>query len=417
MILDLVEEIYVSMSRNKLRIALTGFSIAWGIFLLIVLLGSGNGLLHGMEENFASQAVNKIQLRPGRTTLSMEGLPKNRDIYLDLNDVEYLREFFPKEITSVQPSVEMGCQFSASGNYVSSSLCGIYPEVLELDGYTIVQGRGLNEIDIRERRKVCVIPVKTAEQLFGDETQAVGRWLKASDIPFQVVGVYKTKSRHREEPHFAPLTTTATLFKPDQHFSKVNLMVQNLETTEANDAFNEELRTLLARHKQFDPQDHRAIRLWNSYEDYLQAQSALKGIRLLIWIIGIATLIAGVMGISNIMLITVRERTHEFGIRKAIGARPAEIVRLVLYESVAITMVFGYIGLLFGIGLTELVGTILSMGAEGGDEGFTVFKDPTVDISIVISATIVMVIAGVIAGYVPARRAVSIKPIEALAAQ
>ncbi|MBQ0057909.1 MAG: ABC transporter permease [Bacteroidales bacterium] len=417
MITDLIEEIYVSMSRNKLRIALTGFSIAWGIFLLIVLLGAGNGLLHGMMSNFSSQSVNKIQLWPGYTSLEKDGLPKWRNIYLDAKDVEYLHGVFPREIAAVQPSVSVGTQLAVGDNHSSVSLQGVYPEAIAMNGNTITYGRGLNEMDIRDRRKVIVLHQKTAEKLFLDASQAVGQWVKAYDIEYRVVGVYKGKNVAREEQPYVPLTTATSIYKPDGHYSKVTLLVQNLETAEANEDFNKALKEVMSHHKQYDPNDPSALWLWNSYEDYLQTQTALNGIQFLIWIIGIATLIAGVTGISNIMLITVRERTHEFGIRKAIGARPMEIVRLVIFESIAITMVFGYVGLFFGIGLTELVGMILSLADNGSEEGsFTVFMDPTVDLNIVIAATVVMVIAGVIAGYVPAKRAVSIKPIEALTA-
>lgn len=418
MIVDLVEEIYVSMSRNKLRIALTGFSIAWGIFLLIVLLGAGNGLLHGMTDNFASQAVNKVRLYPGRTQTALDGLPKGREIYFDYKDVEYMRGLFPNEIAAVQPEVEVyGQQLSVGQNHVSSSLVGIYPEVIAQNGYSILYGRSLNEIDIREQRKVLLLHHKTAEQLYDEASLALDRWVNVGDVPYHIVGIYKHPNANREDDSFMPITTAVTIYKPDQHYSKVTLMVQNLETAEANEAFNDTLRAVMARRKHFTKRERGAMWIWNSYEDYLQTQTAMKGIQLLIWIIGIATLIAGVTGISNIMLITVRERTHEFGIRKAIGARPAEIVRLVLYESIAITLVFGYIGMFIGLGLTELLGKILSLGADSGEEGFTIFKDPTVDLPIVIAATVVMVIAGMIAGYMPAKRAVSIKPIEALSAQ
>ena len=416
MIIDLIEEIYVSMSRNKLRIALTGFSIAWGIFLLIVLLGAGNGLLHGMMSNFASQSVNKVRMWPGRTSESKDGLPRGRSIYFDERDVDYLRTLFPNEIASVQPVIEAGALLAAGENHVSATLSGVYPEALSSGDFSIVCGRSLNEMDIRERRKVCVLHQKTAEKLYGSYEAALGQWLKVYDLQFRVVGVYKSKSVSRDQDPYIPLTTASVIYKPDGHYSEVTLKVKNLETAQANEAFNDSLRAVMAKRKHFGVKERGAIWLWNTYEDYLNTQTALNGIQIFIWIIGIATLIAGVTGISNIMLITVRERTHEFGIRKAIGARPAEIVRLVLFESVAITLVFGYIGLFIGLGLTELVGSVLSMMAENAEEGFTVFQDPTVDFNIVVSATLVMVIAGVIAGYVPAKRAVSIKPIEALAA-
>lgn len=419
MITDLVEEIYVSMSRNKLRIALTGFSIAWGIFMLIVLLGAGNGLLHGMSQNFASSAVNTVHVWPGHTSVAEDGLPKNRDIWLDVKDLEFLRGQFPREIGEVQPMVESSGTISVGMRHISTQLSGVYPEYVESGKYSILHGRTLNEIDVRERRKVCLLQEQSAEKLFGTvDDGCVGQWVKVDQLQFRVIGIYKSLRQNRDESLFLPLTTMSTIFKPDEHYSEVKLLVDNLNTAEENEAFNDSLRVVMARRKHFSPRDRSGVWIWNEYADYLQTMTILRGLTIFIWLIGIATLIAGVTGISNIMLITVRERTHEFGIRKALGARPREIVSLVLWESVAITLTFGYIGMFFGIGLTQLVGFIMSLSSSAGGEqqGPTVFVDPTVDLNIVLMATLVMVIAGLIAGYVPAKRAVDVKPVEALAA-
>lgn len=402
------------MSRNKLRIALTGFSIAWGIFMLIVLLGAGNGLLHGVLDLFGSSAQNKVTIFPGRTSMSWQGLPRQRGLYLDLTDVEMLRREFPDRIDELQPVVEASVRVSYGREYVNTSLQGVYPQYLATSSYKVTDGRTLNELDILERRKVCLITARTSEQLFGDTLTHLGQWVNVYNVPFQIVGIYKGDTRERDDNLWAPITTVGTIYQPNGHFSEVRLMVKNLETPQANEEFNQAIRTAVARKQQFDPSDRRALWIWNSYEDYLQTQSILQGLRLFIWLIGLATLIAGVTGISNIMLITVRERTREFGIRKALGARPRQIVSLVIFESIAITLVFGYIGMLFGIGLTQLIDSILSHAPSEG--GTVIFQHPTVDIQIILMATLVMVIAGVIAGYVPARRAVRIKPVEALAA-
>ena len=416
--MDLLTEIYESMSRNKLRIALTGFSIAWGIFMLIVLLGAGNGLLHGITDIFASQAVNNVQLWPGNTTREHNGLPKNREIYLDVNDIAYLQQQFPNEIEEIQPSIESGIQITHEEQHVSTNFTGVYPSYITSSDISVLSGRSINDVDIRECRKVCMLHKKTVEKLFADGEDCVGQWVKFYDLPFMVVGTYKRLQNSRDESPIIPFSTAAVIFKPDQHFSELKLMVKNLDTAEANEAFNDSLRHVLARHKQFADDDRNALWMWNSYENYLQTRTVFKGLSMLIWIIGLATLIAGVAGISNIMLITVRERTHEFGIRKALGAKPRKIVALVIYESIAITLVFGYLGMFFGIGLTQIATLILQQSAsvDTGQESFTVFKDPTVDLPIIIMATIVMVIAGVIAGYIPAKKAVDIKPVEALAA-
>lgn len=402
------------MSRNKLRIALTGFSIAWGIFMLIVLLGAGNGLLHGMMELFGSSAKNTVTIFPGRTSKSWRGLPRHRSLYLDLSDVEMLRSEFPDNIDDLHPMISTSVRASHGLEYVNTSLGGVYPEYLEIGDYSITEGRTLNEIDVRERRKVCLITARTSEQLFGDQESHLGEWIKLYDIPFRIVGIYKTSNQSRDDDLWAPITTVGTIYKPDGRYSQVKLLVSNLETQEANTDFNHALISSLARKQQFDPSDRRAMRLWNAYEDYIQTQSIFAGLRLFIWLIGLATLFAGIMGISNIMMITVRERTREFGIRKALGARPRQIVGLVICESIAITLIFGYLGMLIGIGLTQLIDTVLQ--ASQSEEGMNIFRHPTVDMEIVLMATLVMVMAGVIAGYIPARRAVRIKPVEALSA-
>jgi len=417
--MDLLSEIYISMTRNKLRIALTGFSIAWGIFMLIVLLGAGNGLLHGMMQNFASSAVNTVHLWPGRTSVADDGLPKNREIWLDAKDIDYLRGQFPREIGKVQPVVSASGTVSVGTKHITPSLEGVYPEYIATGDFQILAGRSINEVDIRDCRKVCVMQDKSVEKLFGTkDADCVGQWVRVGELQFLIVGVYKRKSQDRDENLYLPLTTTATIFKPDQHYSELKLLVQNLETAEANVAFNDSVRAVMARHKLYSPNDRSGLWIWNEYTDYLQTQTVMSGLTLFIWLIGIATLIAGVTGISNIMLITVRERTHEFGIRKALGARPREIISLVLWESVAITLVFGYLGMFFGIGLTQLIDFIITQmqATQTEGENISVFVNPTVDMGIVLAATIVLVIAGVIAGYVPAKRAVSIKPVEALAA-
>ena len=416
MIFDSFSEVYVSMSRNKLRIALTGFSIAWGIFMLIVLLGAGNGLMNGMMEQFGKQSVNRVTLWPGWASKSYNGLPKYRNTHFTASDLDYLQENFPEIIDEIQPVFETSVQVSYGTQYQSTTLEGVYPSYVKSSGYKIVAGRSLNEMDVREQRKVCLMVDKDVEKLFGSSSDAViGTWIKLNNIPFQLIGIFHSSNQYQQTPISAPITTVGTIYEPDGYYSELRMIVGNLETHEANEEFNRALRRVMSKRHYFDPDDRSAMYIWNSYEDYVTAQSIFAGLQLFIWLIGIATLIAGVTGISNIMLITVRERTHEFGIRKALGARPRQIITLVLLESVAITLVFGYMGLFFGIGLTQLVDFILTMAAQTSESSFP-FQHPTVDMPIVVAATLVMVVAGMIAGYVPAKRAVSVKPVEALAA-
>lgn len=417
MLTDTLSEVYVSMSRNKLRISLTGFSIAWGIFMLIVLLGAGNGLLHGMQKIFESQTINSVELYPGYTSMSYEGLPKYRNIYLTQNDLAFIGQHFASNINEMQPVYNTSVRASYGRQYLSSSLMGVYPTYVTGSGYKITQGRNINDMDIRERRKVCILNEEDADKLLGNKDESViGQWIDLYNLPFRVIGLYKTSQGQRESPIISPISTIGAIYAPSGRYSEIRLLVRNLDTPEQNEAFNDSIRTMIARNRQFAKEDRRALWIWNAYEDFLQTMSIMDGLRFFIWLIGIATLIAGVTGISNIMLITVRERTHEFGIRKALGARPRQIVSLVLMESVAITIVFGYVGLFFGIGLTQLADLILDQMTTQTSETPAIFADPTVDLGIITAATLVMVVAGVIAGYIPAKRAVSIKPVEALAA-
>ena len=300
--------------------------------------------------------------------------------------------------------------------YVAANIVGGYPGRMFLGrSVHLVAGRGINDIDAAERRKVVLLNEKTVEVLFPKTAtdDAIGRWVNLGGLQFQVVGVYHERGGRSSHEVYAPLPTVATIFKPDGHLSEAGLLVVGLDTEQANRAFEERLRTALAQYYGYDRDDREAVWIWNQYEGYVQTVNILNGIRMFIWIIGLATLIAGVAGISNIMMITVRERTREFGIRKALGASPRSIVALVLLESIGITLLFGYIGMLAGIGLTQLVAAAIPPPAV---DGFTMFLNPTVDIGVVVAANVVMVVAGVIAGYIPAKRAVSIRPVEALAA-
>ena len=416
MLTDTLHEIYVSMSRNKLRIALTGFAIAWGIFMLIVLLGAGNGLLHGMMSNFGSQAQNVVRLWPGRTSLPYEGRAKGRRINFDVEQLDFLVRKFPDIVETTIPVISASGTMTRGSEYVSVRLTGGYPGRMFLGrDVRLVAGRHINDIDAAERRKVLLIGENTVAVLFPRMTaaQAVGQWVNVSGIPFQVVGVYHERGGRSSHEAYAALPTIATIFKPDGHLSQVGLLVVGLDTEGANLEFEERLRSALAQFYGYDREDYEAVWIWNQFRNYVQTQNIFAAIRSFIWIIGLATLIAGIAGISNIMMITVRERTREFGIRKALGAPPRSILALVLLESVGITMLFGYIGMLCGIGLTQLVASLLGPASE---EGFTMFLNPTVDLGIVLAANVVMILAGVIAGYIPARRAVSIRPVEALAA-
>ncbi len=407
-------EIFSTIKKNKLRTFLTGFSVAWGIFMLIVLLASGNGLKNGVTERFGNRAKNSMELWTRRTSMPYKGNPKNRRIEFDQKDIDMISQL--AEVEHLSASV--GFSGIASYNFESNtcSFDGVYPSQFIIDGMKILNnGRFINDVDMKERRKVAVINKRMREVLFKNE-DPVGKSFEANKMSFKVIGVYEADDWGNQSRAFVPFTTAQLLFKKGWGVDNLSLVVQGLNSVEANKEFEKELRAKLAALHQFDPKDDRAIGIWNMLENYLQTMGIFNGINLFILVIGIGTLIAGVVGVSNIMLITVRERTREFGIRKALGASPFSILQLVLMESVLITSIFGYIGMVLGISLSEGLNFLMeSASSEGG--GRAIFKNPTVSLSIALGATVLMVIAGVVAGYFPARKAVKITAVEAMRAE
>jgi len=407
-------EIFGTIKKNKLRTFLTGFSVAWGIFMLIVLLASGNGLQNGVTEQFGSRAKNSMSIWTRPTSMPYKGNPKDRQIIFDPKDFDLISGM--AEVEHISPSV--GYNFVASRQFESSDCYfeGAAPSRFIIDGIKIMNnnGRFINEIDMKERRKVAVINKRLRDVLFKNE-DPVGKSFEANSIIFKVIGVYEADEWGSQSKAFLPFTTAQSLFGNSWDIGSIQLTTQGLNTVEANKEFEKELRTQLAALHQFDPKDGQTIAIWNMLENYLQTMGIFSAINLFILIIGIGTLIAGVVGVSNIMLITVRERTREFGIRKALGATPISILQLVLMESVLITSVFGYIGMVLGIGLSE--GLNFLMESANSEGGRSIFKNPTVSLSVAVGATVVMVIAGVIAGYFPARKAVKVTAVEAMRAE
>lgn len=420
--IDLLEEIFNSIRKNKLRTFLTGFSIAWGIFMLIILLASGNGLRNGMQENFRYMSSNSVSLYPGRTTMPYKGMPKGREIKLKEDDIDYLKKSFPTIVGDITPmTTTWNSTISYKQEYTNPRVEGVNAEYQRLRNIDVIAGKGrfINEADLREDRKVALLHENTVKILFRNGENPLGQYVRINKIPFQVVGIYTDMSGGGQNPSvLIPYTTGIAIFTPSGDLRSIPFEMKTLQTKEETEAFIEEVRKRLGAKHQFDPADRNAIWIWDRLTDFLQAQGIFNGIALFVWIIAIGTLIAGVVGISNIMLITVKERTREFGIRKALGATPSSILRMILLESVIITAVFGYIGMVVGIGLTEMINMgmeqMAQQSAASGAESHTIFKNPTVDLGVVLMATLLLIVAGLIAGYVPAKKAVSIKPIEAL---
>lgn len=415
---DTFQEIYGTIKRNKLRTFLTGFAVAWGIFMLIVLLGAGNGLIHAFEKNVSERALNSIRVGGGWTTMAHDGLKEGRYIRLDNRDLNATQEHFPEQVIEAGATLQQGdVNISFGQEYINISLTGVHPNYVKTEAIESAKGRFINPNDVKERRKVIVLHQKSAEILFGkSHTEPIGQFVNAGGVVYQVVGLYKDQG-DQSSVAYIPFTTLQTIYDKGDKLNNIVFTTQGLTTEAANDAFEKEYRRVVAANHRFHPDDWGAIWIWNRFTQYLQTQAAAGTLRIAIWVIGIFTLLSGIVGVSNIMLITVKERTHEFGIRKALGAKPFSILRLIVVESICITTFFGYFGMVAGIGVTEWMDSLF--GNQTMDAGMfqqQMFSDPTVNLGIALQATFTLVIAGTLAGFFPAWKATRIKPIEALRA-
>ena len=414
--LDIIQEIYGTIKRNKLRTALTGFAVAWGIFMLIVLLGAGNGLLNAFEQQSGSMAMNSFQIWPGRTSLPFQGLKEGRSIKLTEKELEVTRQM-KKHVTQASAILEEGgVILSYKQDHISLQLTGAMPNYQETNGLQLKEGRFINPLDMEEKRKVIVLHEKTTEMLLGNEkSQAIGKHINASGLAYQIVGIYTTPMEEFSPTAYLPYTTLQLIYNKGDGVGSLVFLTKDITDLSGSEIFEKEYRTAISRVKQFDAADRSAISVWNRFSQYLQQQTASELLRTSIWVIGLFTLLSGIVGVSNIMLITVKERTHEFGIRKALGAKPSSILTLIIAESITITTIFGYIGMIAGIAVTEYMNRIAGeQVVDIGVASATVFVNPTVDLHIAIQATLTLIIAGTLAGFFPARKAVMIRPIEAL---
>lgn len=413
---DLLQEILGTVMRNKLRTVLTGLSVAWGIFILIVLLGAGNGLIHAFELNSGNVVMNSVKVYPGTTTKPWQGMQEGRNVELEQEDCRLTAVRFPDNIMEVGVTVSQNAVDITYGkDHVSITLEGVMPSLVQIEGIKLVEGRFINQLDMRENRKVMVLHKKTVEMLFPRES-ALGKMIKVNGLAFKVVGIYDDQNFFSPSV-YVPYNTLSLLYAKGNLVDNLMFTTRGLTDEKTNERFEDDFRTMLAHRHQFDASDNGAVWIWNRFTQYLQQQQATSILHIAIWVIGIFTLISGIVGVSNIMLITVRERTHEFGIRKALGASPFSILRLIIAESVLITTFFGYVGMVAGILATEYMDRLFGQQTvDAGVFSATVFHNPTVDISVAIQATLALIIAGTSAGFFPARKAVMIRPIEALRA-
>lgn len=408
---ELLLEIWTSVSRNKLRTVLTGFSVAWGIFMLVILLGSGNGLKNGVFSNFGSYATNSIDIYGGHTSKPYMGYDKDRRIRLRNSDLDILLNEFP-EVTEVAAKSWFSGKTASYGNqYATLSLNGVLPKIAQISGVEMHSGRFINDADIRTYRKAIVIDESLQRQLFKG-ADPLGKEIKLGNSTFTVVGVHKSDAMRNEALCYIPLSTAQLIFLANEPVvNNAVLIVEGVDDSEQMEVFQKRIVRRLATEHNYAPDDESALWINNRIEQFKNMRVVFGGINSFVWIIGIGTLLAGVVGVSNIMLVTVSERTAEFGIRKALGASPVSIIRLILLEAVIITAAFGYIGMVLGVGVMEGFNLWLSTQAT---EGPTIFLNPTLNLSVAVSATVVLIVAGLIAGYVPAYRAAQLKTIDAL---
>ncbi|MDR1171969.1 MAG: ABC transporter permease [Bacteroidales bacterium] len=406
--LDKWQEIFSTIRKNKLRTFLTGFSVAWGIFMLVVLLGSGVGLENGIRKEFEGDAINMVRISGGRTSVACDGMQAGRDIRLTNDDYDRVQYLVPQaDNMSARRWVSFdNSTISYRKEYGKFDIMGAHPDMKVIEQAKIEKGRFINDIDVKDVRKVTVISKIIAGELFRHGEQPVGEYVKIGSIPFRVVGVYEDASQYDNRIAYIPITTAQKVFAGSNRINNIMYTTGNMTAPE-NEASIKMLREDFAKRFRFDPKDERALWIRDNLKDYQRFQSMFFAIGVFVWVIGLGTIAAGIVGVSNIMVIVVKERTKEIGIRKALGATSGSIVGLILLESVFITTFAGYFGLAASVGLLELLSPLF----ENSD---SFFLNPHADFGIAMGATLVLIISGTLAGFVPARRASRIKPIEAL---
>ena len=417
---ELIKEIWSTSKRNKLRTSLTGFAVAWGIFMLIFLLGAGNGLINAQLQQSTRFLANSMRVFPGETSKAYKGLKEGRSITLNDKDILISNKTYGQYVDDVGGRLEQyNVNINYGDNYVASqSLVGVAPTHPKIDKTELIAGRFINEIDMKEQRKNVVLSRSQAKELCKDYRSLVGKNVKISNLNFQVVGIYKDDESRNNTDAFIAYSTIKTIYAKGDDAGSLEFTIKNLKTQEDNEQFEKNYRASINNNHQAAPDDDRTIWLWNRYMDNIQMNQGIAIMQTALWIVGLFTLLSGIVGVSNIMLITVKERTREFGVRKAIGAKPWSILKLIITESIIITSFFGYIGMVCGMAANEIMdATIGHTTVDTGLFKAAMFVNPTVGLGTCIGATITIVIAGTIAGLIPAIKAARIRPIEALRAE
>jgi putative ABC transport system permease protein len=404
--LDRWREILEVMWRRKLRTLLTALSVSWGIFMLVILLGAGRGLSNGVEAEFQRDATNAVWLNPGAMSKAFAGKPVGKKVRFYMDDYGMVQNTANPDHASAAAKVPSAISVTRGRRDSSFEVRGVHPDHEVIERTAVFSGRYINETDVREERKVAVMGLRVRDALFAPGEEAIGASIRIGTANFVIVGLFHEEDDQNEDQTiYIPISTAQVVFAGDQHVDEVMFTVGDISLQKTESLIDDLKRRLASKH-QFNPDDRRALRVSNSQERSERFSSLFRAIRGFIWIIGLGTIAAGVVGVSNIMLISVQERTREIGVRKAIGAPPASIVLMIVEEALAITLVSGYSGLVAGVGLLTLAQKVLPPTPF--------FKRPDVDLGVALGATFVLVLCGVLAGLFPALRAARINPIAAL---
>ena len=415
-------EIWESVRRNKLRTCLTGFAVAWGIFMIIVLLGAGNGLMNSFQQDSFGFASDMMEIYGGYTSKPWNGFRQGRQIELKESDMRLVARNFPDVIDQVTTSISRsGFTMNFGKNKMTNvNLAGTFPGHAEMNRIQMYCGRFINAKDIADQRKVVVINHLTARNWLQGNTNyesLIGRHVRIGDLSFKIIGIRHANENEDDRDQYIPYTTASTIFGMSGTLYNIGFTFHGLDSEEANEAFEKRLKTALNSLHQAAPDDDSTFWIWNSFTQNLQMQKGSDYLTKGLWIVGLFTLLGGIVGVSNIMLITVSERTHEFGIRKAIGASPWKVTQLIISESIAITAFFGYVGMVLGLVACQIMDKTL--GQETMDlfgESMRILVNPTVGMDVAIESTVLLIVAGTLAGLFPALKAAKVRPIEALRA-
>lgn len=415
--IDLLRELFSALGRNKLRTVLTGCSVTVGMFLLIVLLGASNGVIHAFMANAGGLRLDVVNVYNGTTSKVWQGMQANRSIQLDDRDHNLLPRRFEEQVMQANRVVEQSAKVRSRNETASMSVRGVTAEYLQTNPLKLLAGRFVNPLDERDRRKSIVVSSKVLEQLKLNQpaSAVVGQVLEVDSLCFRIVGVFADRENERQLYGYIPFSTARLLQKKGSRYDFLELKTQGVSDDSASERFARGVRRASGAVHRFAPDDQGALFIYNEARNAAGVNKSMDVLHTATWIIGLLTLLGGVVSVSNIMLITVRERTREFGIRRALGARPLAILREVMLESVLITAFFGYMGIFLGVLATEWLDA--SYGRQVVDVGVgqgVVFLNPTVDMRIALQALVVLIVAGLVAGYYPARKAIRARVVDAL---